>query len=102
VPSVISQGQSDCVYFDINNAFVIVPIIYFLIKLLTTDFSLVILTGFMAITQKKISLCISSTLSFSYIVKSGVPQDPFQDTCFLIFPLMMAVIMFLILPSFCE
>jgi hypothetical protein len=75
MPSVNKQGQTDSVYFDLSNAFDIVPHNLLLRKLTNSGLS----SGYVSwfhnyLTSRQLSVRVSGTLSSSYVVKSGVPQ----------------------------
>jgi hypothetical protein len=71
MPSVNTQGQTDSAYFELSNAFDIVPHNLLLRKL--TNFGYV--NWFHSyLTNRQSSVRIYGTLSSSYVVKSGVPQ----------------------------
>jgi hypothetical protein len=75
MPSVNTQGQTDSVYFDLSNAFDIVPHNLLLRKLTNSGHSSGYFNWFHSyLANRQSSVRISGTLSSSYDVKSGVPQ----------------------------
>jgi hypothetical protein len=75
MPSVNAQGQTDSVYFDLSNSFDIVPHNLLLRKLTNFGLSSDYVNWFHSyLTNRQSPVRISVTLSFSYVVKSGVPQ----------------------------
>jgi hypothetical protein len=75
MPSVNTQGLADSVYFDLSNAFDIVPHNLLLRKLTNSGLSSGYVNWFHSyLANKQPSVRISGTLSSSYVVKSVVPQ----------------------------
>jgi hypothetical protein len=75
VPYVNTQGKTDSVYFDLSNAFDIVPHNLLLRKLTNFTVSCVYISWFHScLTNRQSSVRISGTFSPSYVVKPGVPQ----------------------------
>jgi hypothetical protein len=75
VPSVSTRGQTDSVYLDLSNASDIVSHNFLLRKLANFGLSFGYVNWFhSSLTNRQSSVCISDTLSFSYVVKSGVLQ----------------------------
>jgi hypothetical protein len=75
MPSVNTQGQTDSVYFDLSNAFDIVPHNLLLHKLTNSGLSSGYVSWFHSyLANRQSSVRISGTLSSFYVVKSGVPQ----------------------------
>jgi sarcosine oxidase/L-pipecolate oxidase len=75
LPSVSTQGQTDSVYFDLSNAFDIIPHNILLHKLSNFGLSSSYVDWFHSyLVNRQSFVHISGTLSFSYLVKSGVPQ----------------------------
>jgi hypothetical protein len=74
MPSVCTQGQIDSVYFDLSSAFDIVPHNILLHKLSNFGLSSSYVDWFHSYHDSRHSFVrISDTLSFSFLVKSGVP-----------------------------
>jgi hypothetical protein len=81
MPSVCTQGQIDSVYFDLSSAFNIVPYNILLHKLSNFGLSSSCVDWFHSyLDNRHSSVHISGTLSFSFLVKSGVPQSPTLDS----------------------
>jgi hypothetical protein len=75
MPSVGTQGQTNSIYFDLNNAFDIVSHNILLRKLSNFGISSSYVDWFHSyLVNRQCFVRISGTLSFSYLVKSGVPQ----------------------------
>jgi hypothetical protein len=73
--SFSTQGQTDSVYFDLSNILDIVPHNILLCKLSNVELSSSYVDWFHSyLVNRKCFVRISGTLSFSYLVKSGVPQ----------------------------
>jgi hypothetical protein len=72
MPSVSTQGQTDSVYFYLSNAFDIVPHNILLRKLSNFRLSSSYVDWFHSYLVKRPFVRASGTLSFSYLVKSGV------------------------------
>jgi hypothetical protein len=94
VPSVSARGQTDSVYFDLSNAFHIVP--YNLLLRKFTNF--ILSSGYVSwfhiyLTSRQSPVRIFGTLSFSYVVKFGVPQGFTLGPLLLIYSLLIFVIL---------
>jgi hypothetical protein len=75
MPSVNTQCQTDSVYFDLSNAFDIVPHNILLRKLTNSGLSSGYVNWFHSyLANRQSCVRISGTLSSSYVVKSDVPQ----------------------------
>jgi hypothetical protein len=75
MPFVCTQGQIDSVYFDLSSTFDIVPHNILLHKLSNFGLSSSYVDWFHShLDNRHSSVRISGTLSFSFLVKSGVPQ----------------------------
>jgi hypothetical protein len=74
MPSVSTQGQTGSAYFDLSNAFDIVPHNILLRKLSNFGLSSSFVDWFHSyLVNRQPFVRISGTLSFSYLVKSGLP-----------------------------
>jgi hypothetical protein len=89
MPSLSTQGQTDSVYFDLSNAFYIVPQNILHRKLSNFGLSSSYVDCFQSyLVDRQYSVRISGTLSFSYLVKSGAPQGSTLGHLILIYLLM--------------